>query len=119
MATTSNGKTDCDPPPIPQFRRGAETPETTVDERAKIQADLERLRRTAAEKNNESCPSCLYVGVATSLGLASYFAHAAFEKVDERTLTEVALRNQRYNKPVFLAISVGWLGIGAYRWHLG
>lgn len=85
-------------------------------ERAKIQAEIEKLR---AAQENESCPSCLYVGVATSLGLAAYFTHLALEKVDERTLSEAARRQQRYNKPVFLAFSVGWVAIGAYRWHLG
>jgi len=86
------------------------------DERAKIQAEIERLR---AAQEIESCPSCLYVGVATSLGLAAYFAQLAMEKVDERTLSEAARRQQRYNKPVFLAFSVGWVAIGAYRWRLG
>ena len=87
------------------------------DEKANIRAaTLERLR---AEQENESCPSCLYVGVATSVGLSVYFARLAMEKVDERTLSASARQHQRYNKPVFLAFSVGWLAIGAYRWHLG
>ena len=91
---------------------------TDNDEKANIRAATtsERLR---AEQENESCPSCLYVGVATSVGLSVYFARLAMEKVDERTLSASARQHQRYNKPVFLAFSVGWLAIGVYRWHLG
>ena len=88
------------------------------DERATIQAKIELLRSQHYQET-ESCPSCLYVGVATSLGLAAYFAHLAMEKIDERTLSDVARRHQRYNKPVFLTFSLGWLAAGAYRWHLG
>ena len=82
-----------------------------MEERAKIQGEINRLQ-------NESCASCLWTGVATCAGLAVYFAHAAYE-IDKAKLTAVAKQQQRYNKPAFMAISVGWLGIGAYRWYLG
>jgi len=95
-------------------------------ERAKLRAELDRLRALHQDDNDDaSCPSCLYVGVATSLGLAAYFAHAAFEEdhqPKQKLLSQVARKQQqqlRYNKPVFLAISMAWMGIGAYRWHLG
>jgi len=96
-------------------------------ERAKLRAELDRLRALHQDDNDDaSCPSCLYVGVATSLGLAAYFAHAAFEEDQtskQKLLSQVARKQQqqqlRYNKPVFLAISMAWMGIGAYRWHLG
>lgn len=100
---------------ISQFTNGSRNND---DERAAIQAKIELLR-SQHHQERESCPSCLYVGVATSLGLAAYFAHLAMEKVDERTLSDVARRHQRYNKPVFLTFSLGWLAAGAYRWHLG
>ena len=100
-------------PQISQFNNEIRNNEA---ERAEIQAKIERLR---SYQERESCPSCLYVGVATSLGLAAYFAHLAMEKVDERTLSAVARRHQRYNKPIFLTFSFGWLAAGAYRWHLG
>ena len=96
-------------------------------ERAKLQAELDRLRASHQNDDDDaSCPSCLYVGVATSWGLAAYFAHAAFEEDHQpkpKLLSQVARKQQqqqlRYNKPVFLAISMAWMGIGAYRWHLG
>lgn len=87
--------------------------EEQTQKRAKIQAEIDRLQH-----KSESCASCLWTGVGTCVGLAAYFAHAAYE-IDESKLTAIAKRQQRYSKPAFLFISVGWLGIGAYRWYLG
>ena len=122
--------TECEPP-LSCATNAPDNETATVQQelrQAKIQGELDELRAAAAaqeRKDPSSCPSCLYVGVATSLGLAAYFAHAALEEVvvdEQKILSQVARKQQqqqRYNKPVFLAISIGWLGIGAYRWHLG
>lgn len=63
----------------------------------------------------DSCPSCLYVGVATCTGLAIYFGSIAFEKPLNPEMAATAARH----KPVFLAISVGWVCVGMYRIYLG
>jgi hypothetical protein len=74
--------------------------------------------------DGESCTGCLWTGVGTCLGLASYFTYTAYEIERDRTLhlniMDAAGRHRhRYTKPIYLAISVGWLGVGAYRYSLG
>ena len=74
--------------------------------KALVQAELDKL-----EKDGSSCPTCLYTGVATCLGLAAYFTHAAYEPAPPKASS--------HHRPVFLAVAAGWLCLGAYRWHLG
>lgn len=68
-----------------------------------------------AQHGEESCLSCLVVGVVTCGTLAGYFATLAYEK---ETLPELKAASIR-RKPVFLAISAGWVLLGMYRVHLG
>jgi hypothetical protein len=83
-----------------------------------VQAELDRLEREGP------CSSCLYTGVATCAGLAAYFTHIAYDTSDiAETLTrrqkQAQLKLMVSRRPYFLAISVGWVVAGAYRWHLG
>lgn len=75
----------------------------------------EIIRTKRADETHEYCPSCLVVGVGTCIGLAGYFAYAAF---GPPTPYETAASHVR-RKPIFLAISAGWVGIGIYRLYLG
>jgi len=118
-------------------------------EKARIQAELDRLgidiaknQQSLMEGKDETCPACLYTGVATCIGLAGYFAHIAFEEGGEqasqkaRTIADRtgqaplkaswswmaqarSTETIRRQRPAFLAISAAWLVAGAYRWHLG
>jgi hypothetical protein len=85
---------------------------------------------TLAHHRDDSCASCLWTGVITCIGLSAYFAHAAYDEsppVNITTSQPVVNKikwwqrqhQSRYTRPVFLLISTGWLGIGAYRWYLG
>jgi hypothetical protein len=80
-------------------------------EKARIQAELDRLERQSGRRQDdtERCDSCLYTGVATCAGLASYFAHMA--------LYDAAV--QPRHRPFLMAVSAGWIAVGAYRWKLG
>jgi len=53
------------------------------DERAMRQR---RIRELQSELD-KPCPSCLYVGVGTCLGMAGYFAHLAFEEQQPQETT--------------------------------
>jgi hypothetical protein len=86
--------------------------------KALVQAELDKL------DGESPCPSCLYTGIATCAGLSWYFTHIATDTSD---LSKTATRKQQLayykiasqRRPYFLAISAGWICIGAYRWHLG
>jgi hypothetical protein len=88
-----------------------------------VQSELDRL----GHENNDTCPSCLYVGVVTCVGLAGYFANIAFEETSNTSTTATTTnianaasrRPSKLHKPIFLLISLGWLCAGAYRWKLG
>jgi hypothetical protein len=68
----------------------------------------------------DSCPSCLYTGVATCFGLAGYFTYIAVEDELKAGTTSVrALRQAARQRPWLLAISAGWIAIGIHRWNLG
>ena len=85
--------------------------------------------------SEESCKSCLYTGVATCFGLASYFAYLAMEDELTKMTTTTShanfnshsfmkesgkiLRLAARNKPGFLIVSAGWVVIGVHRWNLG
>ena len=66
--------------------------------------------------SEEECKVCLWTGIITCTGLSAYFAHAAFDPPLPHETLEQVLRQRR---PLYLAISAGWLCLGAYRWHLG
>jgi hypothetical protein len=73
------------------------------------------------DNEEQSCAACLYTGVATCTGLALYFAKVALLEVPDITRgmpREVAVAHGR-SRMGFLAMSAVWVGIGAYRWHLG
>lgn len=77
-------------------------------EKARVQSELDRLDR-------ESCLSCLIVGVGTCAGLAGYFGYLAMEESQIRPVTlQVRQRLAFYG-----ILSIGWVGIGAYRLYLG
>jgi hypothetical protein len=87
-------------------------------EKQRIQAELDRLEnaeRGAGSDGGEasgggtSCASCLYTGVATCAGLATYFAHLGCN--DAAVLPR--------HRPFLLAIAAGWTAAGTYRWKLG
>jgi hypothetical protein len=123
-------------------------------EKAHVQAELNRL------ESQGDCPSCLWTGVLTCVGLSAYFGNIAWEEYEEivsrrppgnhagpttessssSTITkkscgkpreassqsthEMIKRLQRQRRfgtrPLaFGALSIGWLGLGAYRYHLG
>ena len=63
------------------------------------------------DEDDEPCAVCLWTGVATCTGLSAYFGSLAFDKK--------VLSMSRLNKPIYLAISVGWVAAGAYRYSLG
>ena len=89
--------------------------EAIRQEKQQVQAQLDRL--TGAEDDeSSSCLSCLIVGVTTCVGLSAYFAHIAYEEpaIGRETVQQAARR-----RPYFLAISAGWLCLGAYRLYLG
>jgi hypothetical protein len=89
-----------------------------IEQKALVQAELDRLELEGP------CSSCLYTGIATCAGLAAYFTHIAYDTSD---LAATLTRRQRHaqlklavqRRPYFLAISAGWVCVGAYRWHLG
>ena len=56
-----------------------------------------------------SCPSCLYTGIATCTGLATYMAHLGWNDAT------VAVQHRPYMR----GMAALWLCVGAYRWHLG
>jgi hypothetical protein len=68
------------------------------------------------EQDEERCKGCLWTGLITCVGLSGYFAHAAFDPPLPHETMQQVLRQRR---PLYLAISAGWLVLGAYRWHLG
>jgi hypothetical protein len=89
-------------------------------------------RRQHYQQIEESCPSCLYTGVATCFGLASYFTYLALEDelypkqqaavaTKHLTIQEsgAILRRAAHNKPGFLLVAAGWVAIGMHRWSLG
>jgi hypothetical protein len=78
-------------------------------ERVRVQAELDRLG------DESSCPSCLYTGVGTCLGLASYFGYLGMEEAHVQPVT----LNVRQRQAFFGIMAVGWISIGAYRYHLG
>lgn len=105
------------------FAAGKQLPQSFVampllEQKALVQAELDRLEREGP------CSSCLYTGIATCAGLATYFTHIAYDTSD---LAATLTRRQRHaqlklmvqRRPYFLAISTGWVVAGAYRWHLG
>jgi hypothetical protein len=77
----------------------------------------------AATESKFSCPACLYTGVATCVGLSAYFAHSAYEMQRVAHYQKEAFANSsvfmKHSPHIFMAVSVGCLGLGAYRWHLG
>lgn len=73
-----------------------------------------------ATYENDTCPTCLYVGVTTCMGLAAYFAHMAMELPNNKSMKNLAPpKPWRFHKPFLITMSVGWLGLGAYRLYLG
>jgi hypothetical protein len=89
------------------------TLEEVQREKARIQAELDRLERPGQrhrqDVDTDRCDSCLYTGVATCTGLAAYFAHMA--------LYDAAV--QPRHRPFLMALSACWMAVGAYRWKLG
>jgi len=79
-----------------------------VNEKARVQAEIDRL-------DGESCLSCLVTGVATCVGLAGYFGYLAMEDMHMKPITPQV----RQRIAFFGVMSVGWLGVGAYRLYLG
>jgi len=106
-----------------------DTPFSLAREKARVQAELDRLDQEG------SCPSCLYTGVATCVGLALYFTHLAFDEDAPReavnavktgkskSLSSLSAGSFMVRKAPprfsFLAIAAGWVGAGVYRWYLG
>jgi hypothetical protein len=66
----------------------------------------------------ESCKSCLYVGVATCAGMAVYFIHLGCDEQMPTLFNRKHVLGAMRNKPWMFAISAAWVGAGAYRWHL-
>eukprot|EP00977_Amphora_coffeiformis_P013186 scaffold3403_cov158-Amphora_coffeaeformis.AAC.4 len=79
-----------------------------ANEKARVQAEIDRLDR-------ESCLSCLVTGVGTCAGLAGYFGYLAMEEMHIQPITTQV----RQRIAFFGVMSVGWVGIGAYRLYLG
>ena len=79
-----------------------------VNEKARVQAEIDRL-------DGESCLSCLVTGVATCVGLAGYFGYLAMEDMHMKPITPQV----RQRIAFFGVMSVGWVGVGAYRLYLG
>ena len=77
-------------------------------EKARVQAELDRL-------DHQSCLSCLVTGVGTCLGLAGYFGYLGMEEMHIQPVTAQV----RQRAAFFGVMSVGWIGIGAYRLYLG
>ena len=65
----------------------------------------------SSNDDSEKCRTCLWTGMVTCGGMAAYFAHTA--------LDPQVVAKSRYNKPIFVTISCGWVVVGAYRYYLG
>lgn len=77
-------------------------------EKARVEAEIDR-------PDNESCLSCLVTGVGTCGGLAGYFGYLAMEEMHVQQVTTQV----RQRIAFFGIMSVGWVGVGAYRLYLG
>lgn len=77
-------------------------------ERARVKAEIEKLEK-------ESCLGCLVTGVGTCVGLASYFGYLAMEEMHVKPVT----LQVRQRLAFFGVMSIGWIGMGAYRLYLG
>ena len=81
-------------------------------EKARVQAELDRL------DHQHSCLSCLVTGVGTCVGLAGYFGYLGMEEMHAQQ--PVMTTTQARQRMAFFGImSVGWMGLGAYRLYLG
>jgi hypothetical protein len=124
------------------------TSEDIDREKCRLQAELNRLEAQG------DCPSCLWTGVLTCLGLSAYFGNIAWEEYEAinshcpsgngpptessasmaaRKGSQTSSKNANHDflkimqqkrrfgtRPLaFGALSIGWLGLGAYRYHLG
>jgi hypothetical protein len=95
-------------PPVPYSSPFSNmTREELAKEKARVQAEIDR---------SQGCPSCLFVGMATSFGLAAYFTHLAVEDLPKVSITTILQQPRRLP---YLGIAAVWVGVGAYRWHLG
>jgi hypothetical protein len=63
-------------------------------------------------KDENDCLACRTIGVATCLGLSSFFAYHAFEVELPLTLSPF---QRTIHKPVYLTIAVAFAGMGFYR----
>lgn len=134
MTTTAEQRTHAQAFPAPSATTTTvpDAPFSLAQEKARVQAELDKLEQEG------SCPSCLYTGVATCVGLALYFTHLAFDDDTPRAALRAVKTDQNgQGKPrlsslagssvirkapprlSFLAIAVGFVGAGAYRWYLG
>ncbi len=64
------------------------------------------------QSRKEDCLACRTIGVATCVGLSSFFAYNAFEVELPATLSSF---QRAIHKPVYLTIAVAFAGMGFYR----
>jgi hypothetical protein len=96
---------------------------TTTTSTSDLEIEGDGTDVPAVAETKFSCPACLYTGVATCVGLSAYFAHSAYKMQRVSQYQKEAFANSsafmRHSPKIFMALSAGCLGLGAYRWHLG
>jgi len=100
------------------FGRNVTYCEEAEGESRKQQLAVSSPSKINQHDDDESCNVCLYTGVATCTGLASYFWKMGILDMPERSsskFTQEMARQQRF----LVTFGGAWALAGAYRWYLG